>query len=82
MVLLVKVYLEDDDVPGEFQAAQGPVYVVLDADGEPLGPLGTFSQPFFDIQPPADPGWTSWADAIDDSDVAYDLFGCVTPHPS
>ena len=82
MVLLVAVYVKDPDIPDDLQAAQGPVYVVLDADGEPLAPLGTFSQPFFDIQPPDDPGWTAWADGIDDSDVAYDLFGCVNPNRS
>ncbi|KAA1380536.1 hypothetical protein [Aeromicrobium fastidiosum] len=80
MVLLVSVYIQDADVPTKLQGVQGPVYVVLDADGKPLAPLGTFSQPFFDIQPPADPGWTAWADGIDDSDVAYDLFGCVNPN--
>ncbi|KAA1380537.1 hypothetical protein [Aeromicrobium fastidiosum] len=79
MVLLVSVFVQDADVPSELQGVQGPVYVVLDADGQPLAPLGTFSQPYFDIQPPADPGWTAWADGIDDSDVALDLFGCVKP---
>jgi hypothetical protein len=78
MVLLVSVYVQDPDVPSDLQGVQGPVYVVLDDDGKPLGPLGTFSQPF-DIKPPADPGWTAWADGIDDSDVAYDLFDCVNP---
>ena len=79
MVLPVSVYIQDPDVPIKLQGVQGPVYVVLDDDGRPLAPLGTFSQPFFDIQPPADPGWTAWADGTDDSDVAYDLFGCVNP---
>lgn len=77
MVLLVSVYVQDPDVPSDLQGIQGPVYVVLDADGQPLGPLGTYSQPFFDIQPPADPGWTAWADGIDKSDVAYDLVRCL-----
>ncbi len=80
MVLLVAINIDDPDIEDGFQGAQGPQYVVLDADGQPLGPLGTFSQPFFDIQPPDDPGWTAWADGVDDSDVAYDLFGCVNPN--
>jgi hypothetical protein len=80
MVLLVAVNIDDDKLPAGFQGAQGPVYVVLDDDGEPIAPLGTFSQPFFDIQPPADPGWTAWADGIDTSNVAYDLFACVNPN--
>lgn len=80
MVLLVAVTIDDPDIDDGFQGAQGPVYVVLDAEGQPLGPLGTFSQPYFDIEPPNDPGWTAWADSVDDSDVAYDLFGCVDPN--
>jgi hypothetical protein len=80
MVLLVKVFIDDKNIPEGFQGAQGPVYVTLDADGEPLAPLGTDSQPFFDIEPPAEPGWTAWADGIATSDVAYDLFGCVNPN--
>ena len=79
MVLLVSVYIQDDDVPSELQGVQGPVYVVLDDDGQPLGPLGTQSQPFFDLQPPPDAGWTSWADAVERSDVASSLFSCVNP---
>jgi hypothetical protein len=79
MVLLVKVFLRDDDLTKDFQGVQGPVWVVLDGDDKPLAPLGTDSQPFFDIQPPADPGWTAWADGLADSDFAYDLFGCVNP---
>jgi hypothetical protein len=79
MVLLVSVTIDDDEVPDDLQGAQGPVYVVLDADGQPLGPLGTFSQPYFDLEPPADPGWTAWADGLDQTDVASDLFGCVNP---
>ncbi|MGJ9421858.1 hypothetical protein [Aeromicrobium sp. CF3.5] len=80
MVLLVAINIDDPNVEDGFQGAQGPEYVVLDADGQPLGPLGTFSQPFFDIEPPEDPGWTAWADGVADSDVAYDLFGCVDPN--
>ncbi len=80
MVLLIAVNIDDPDIEEGFQGAQGPVYVVLDADGQPLGPLGTFSQNYFDLQPPDDPGWTEWADGVDDSDVAYDLFGCVNPN--
>ncbi|MCL3820366.1 hypothetical protein [Aeromicrobium wangtongii] len=80
MVLLIKLYIRDDAVTDDFQGALGPVWVVLDADGKPLAPLGADSQPFFDIQPPADPGWTAWADGLADSDFAYDLFGCVNPN--
>lgn len=79
MVLLVSVYLEDDDAESGLSGIQGPVYVVLDDDGKPLGPLGTLSQPFFDIQPPADPGWTAWADSVEKSRFASGLFGCVNP---
>jgi hypothetical protein len=79
MVLLVSVYLEDDDAKSGLSGIQGPVYVVLDDDGQPLGPLGTLSQPFFNITPPADPGWTPWADRLERSDFAADLFGCVNP---
>ena len=79
MVLLVSVYIQDPDVPSDLQGVQGPVYVVLDEDGRPLAPLGTLSQPFFDLQPPADPGWTSWADGLERSDFASGLFSCVNP---
>lgn len=80
MVLLVKVFLRDDSLTEEFQGVQGPVWVVLDGDDKPLAPLGADSRPFFDIQPPPDPGWTAWADGLADSDFAYDLFGCVNPN--
>ncbi len=80
MVLLIAETIDDPDIEKGFETVQGPVYVVLDADGQPLGPLGTFSQNYFDLQPPTDPGWTEWADGVDDSDVAYDLFGCVNPN--
>ncbi|MCD9200169.1 hypothetical protein [Aeromicrobium wangtongii] len=80
MVLLIKLFIRDDDVTDGFQGALGPVWVVLDGDGKPLAPLGANAQPFFDIQPPADPGWTAWADGLADSDFAYDLFGCVNPN--
>jgi hypothetical protein len=79
MVLLVSVYLEDDDAKSGLSGIQGPIYVVLDDDGQPLGPLGTLSQPFFDIQPPGDPGWTAWADGVEKSRFASGLFGCVNP---
>ena len=80
MVLLVAVYLEGDDPESGLTGAQGPVYVVLDDDGQPLGPLGTPSQPFFDLQPPADPGWTAWADGLERTSFASGLFGCVNPN--
>jgi hypothetical protein len=79
MVLLVSVYLESDDPESGLSGIQGPIYVVLDDDGNPLGPLGTLSQPFFDLQPPADPGWTAWADNVERSRFASGLFACVNP---
>ena len=77
LVLLVSTVLGGEDASGGITGFDGALYLALDADGELLGPVGAFSTSFFDLESPGDPGWLVWGDKVENTKLAFDLFGCV-----
>ncbi|WP_283252212.1 hypothetical protein [Aeromicrobium wangtongii] len=41
--------------------------------------MSMHSEQLFDLTSPDDPDWSAWGAKIADSDLAYDLFGCLQP---
>jgi hypothetical protein len=79
VVLQVKTFLGAEDASEGLGSFNGPVYFALDADGELLGPAGTFTASLFDLPAPKDPEWLAWGDKVETSTLGNDLFGCVNP---
>ncbi len=79
LALNVAVFFGGDEKGSELSGVEGAVYLALGADDTIIAPLGTFSEPFFDLAPPDDPGWAAWAEEVDASDTAVDADGCVNP---
>ena len=77
LVLLVSTKLGGEDASGGITGFDGALYLALDADGKLLGPVGTFSTSYFDLESPADPGWLAWGDKVESTKLGFDLFGCV-----
>lgn len=74
------VFFGGDEADSELSGVEGAVYLALGEDDSLIAPLGSFSEPFFDLAPPDDPGWSSWAQSVDDSSSLDDAFGCVAPN--
>jgi hypothetical protein len=79
VVLRVSTVLGGEDASGGIKGFDGALYLALDEDGKLLGPVGTFSTPFFDLESPGDPGWLPWGDKVENTKLGFDLFGCVNP---
>ncbi|KAA1378219.1 hypothetical protein [Aeromicrobium fastidiosum] len=77
VVLLVSTVLGGEDASGGIKGFDGALYLALDSEGKLLGPVGTFSTPYFDLESPADAGWLPWGDKVENTKLGFDLFGCV-----
>ena len=80
MALRVAVFYAGDEADTGLSGVEIVYYLALDSKDQIIAPLGTYSEPYFDLERPADPGWSAWAEEIDDSDTTLDAFGCVNPN--
>lgn len=80
MALRVAVFYGGDEADSALSGVENVFYLALDANDQIIAPLASFSEPYFDLAPPSDPGWSEWAEKVDASDTALDAFGCVNPN--